>query len=427
MKTKLVIFGITGDLSTRKLLPALAQIISTSDFDDLSVIGVSRQKVDVTELLVTKLGDAMLAERITGFTMDTSDLSDYKRLKSAIALGKDEQLLLYLSVPPGASAQIVELLGQAGLNTSSTKLLLEKPFGVDLESAKQMINHVAKYYDETQVYRIDHYLAKEMTQNIIAFRGGNALFDHVWNNDAIEKIEVVALEEIGIQGRVQFYEQTGALRDVLQGHLMQLLALILMDIPRGMDWSDASKMRLEALDQVEIAEPSKAVRGQYEPYGNEVDNPDSIVETFAAVTLHSRDDNWHGVPLVLASGKAMDRKTTEIRVHFRKSHEAQTNCLTFNIQPHEGVEIELFTKRPGYDHELETQTLSFMYPEETKLPDAYEQVIVDAIRSRKSLFATSEEVIRSWEILAPIQRHWAKDKKDLKIYKTGTDLYDLIA
>jgi len=427
MKTKLVIFGITGDLSTRKLLPALAQIISTGDFDDLSVIGVSRQDVDVTELLVTKLGDAMLADRITGFRMDTSQLDDYKRLKDAIDLQDDEQLLLYLSVPPSASAQIVELLGQSGLNMTNAKLLLEKPFGIDLESARKMIDHVGKYYDESQVYRIDHYLAKEMTQNIIAFRGSNALFDHVWNNDAIEKIEVVALEEIGIQGRAQFYEQTGALRDVLQGHLMQLLALILMDIPKGMDWSDASKMRLEALDQLELAEPNQAIRGQYEQYRDEVDNPDSMVETFAAVTLHSRDDTWHGVPLVLATGKSMGRKTTEVRVHFRKSHESQTNCLTFNIQPHEGVKIELFTKRPGYDHELETQTLSFMYPEETKLPDAYEQVIVDAIRSRKSLFATSEEVIRSWEILTPIQQHWASESTDLKMYKSGTDLYDVLA
>ncbi len=427
MKTKLVIFGITGDLSTRKLLPALAQIINTGDFDDLSVIGVSRQEVDVTELLVTKLGDAMLADRITSFTMDTLNLDDYKRLKDVVALRKDEQLLLYLSVPPGASAQIVELLGQAGLNMPAAKLLLEKPFGIDLDSAKKMIDHVGKYYDESQVYRIDHYLAKEMTQNIIAFRGSNALFDHVWNNDAIEKIEVVALEEIGIQGRVQFYEQTGALRDVLQGHLMQLLSLVLMDIPRGMDWTDASKMRLEALDFIELAKPNKAIRGQYVPYRDEVDNPDSMVETFASVTLQSRDDRWLGVPILLATGKCMDQKTTEVRVYFRKTHESQTNCLTFNIQPHEGVKIELFTKRPGYENELESKTLSFMYPEETKLPDAYEQVIVDAIRSRKSLFATSEEVIRSWEILTPIQQYWASQETDLRIYNAGTDLYELLS
>ncbi|MDB5166953.1 MAG: zwf, glucose-6-phosphate 1-dehydrogenase [Candidatus Saccharibacteria bacterium] len=427
MKTKLVIFGITGDLSTRKLLPALAQIISTGDFDDLSVIGVSRRDIDVYELLSSKLGDTSLESRIAGFSMDTSNLDDYKRLKDFINLGDEEQLLLYLSVPPGASSGIVELLGQAGLNMPEAKLLLEKPFGVDVESARQMIDHVGKYYDESQVYRIDHYLAKEMTQNIIAFRGGNALFDHVWNSSAIERIEVVALEEIGIEGRAQFYEQTGALRDVLQGHLMQLLALVLMDVPLGLDWDDAAKMRLDALNSVALADPSRAVRGQYEGYRDEVSNDTSETETFASVNLTSNASQWQGVPILLASGKGMDKKATEVRVHFRKSHESQTNCLIFNIQPHEGIEIELYTKRPGYDHELETQTLSFMYPAEEKLPDAYEQVIVDAIRSRKSLFASSEEVLRAWEILTPVQGYWNSHNDDLKLYKKGSSLDTLIA
>jgi glucose-6-phosphate 1-dehydrogenase len=427
MKTKLVIFGITGDLSTRKLLPALAQIVKTGDFNDVSVIGVSRHDFDVDELLSAKLGDTELSSVITGFSMDTSNVDDYKRLKEFISLADDEQLLLYLSVPPSASAQMIELLGQAGLTMPSAKLLLEKPFGVDLESARQMIDHVAKYYDESQVYRIDHYLAKEMTQNIIAFRGGNALFDHVWNGNAIEKVEVVALEEIGIEGRAHFYEQTGALRDVLQGHLMQLLALILMDIPRGMDWDDATQMRLDALRQVDPADPTKAVRGQYASYRNEVDNPDSQTETFAAVTLYSSDPNWKDVPFILATGKGMNEKVTEVRVHFRKNHESQTNCLTFSIQPHEGIEIELHTKRPGYDHELETQTLSFMYPADKVLPDAYEQVIVDAIRSRKSLFACSDEVLRAWEILSPVQNDWIAGKGELKQYESGAKLGDLIA
>lgn len=427
MKTKLVIFGITGDLSKRKLLPALAEIISTGDFEDLSVIGVSRHEFDVQNLLNTKLGDTVLEPRVTGFSMDTTNLEDYTRLKEFINLADDEQLILYLSVPPGASAQIVELLGQAGLNMPTAKLLLEKPFGVDLLSARQMIDHVAKYYDESQIYRIDHYLAKEMTQNIIAFRGGNALFDHVWNNAAIEKVEVVALEEIGIEGRAHFYEQTGALRDVLQGHLMQLLALILMDIPRGMDWDDATQMRLDALAQVQLADPSKAVRGQYAGYRDEVDNQTSQTETFASVTLTSNDPQWQDVPLILATGKGMNVKTTEVRVHFRKSHESQTNCLIFNIQPHEGIEIELYTKRPGYDHELETQTLSFMYPADKKLPDAYEQVIVDAIRSRKSLFASGEEVIRSWEILSPVQEAWTALDEGIRIYPFNSSLEDIVA
>ncbi len=426
MKTKLVIFGITGDLSTRKLLPALEQIISTGNFDDLSIIGVSRSKLNIDQLLDLSLGNKVLASRICGFTMDVSNAQDYLRLKDFIALGDDEQILIYLSVPPVATPHIVEFLGQAGLNKPQVKLLLEKPFGVDLDSAHQMIDHVAKYYDEAQIYRIDHYLAKEMTQNIVAFRGGNALFDHVWNKSAIQKIEVIALEKIGIESRMQFYEQTGALRDVLQGHLMQLLSLTLMEIPRDFDWNDMATLRLEALSQLQLADPRRAVRAQYNGYQSEVGNPGSLTETFAAIELASDNPMWQGVPLILATGKSMDRKTTEVRVYFRKNHEAQTNRLIFKIQPYEGVEIELYTKKPGYDHEFETQRLAFEYPEETKLPEAYEQVIVDAIRSKKSLFATSEEVIRAWEVLRAVQQDWNMNSSDLTIYEPGTDLYDLI-
>lgn len=427
MKTKLVIFGITGDLSTRKLLPALEQIMSTGDFDDLTVIGVSRRDLDVESLLQSSLGSTRLSSRVSGFTMDVSAVADYVRLKDYIALTPDEQVLVYLSVPPGASTQIVELLGQAGLNTPNVKLLLEKPFGVDLESAHQLISHVATYYDESQIYRIDHYLAKEMSQNIITFRGGNALFDHVWNTDSIEKIEVIALEKIGIEGRSQFYEQTGALRDVLQGHLMQLLALTLMDVPHDFDWNDAPALRLQALAQLQPADPAKAIRGQYDSYPTEVGNDGSLTETFVSVELGSTDPNWRGVPLVLATGKSMDRKATEVRVYFKKNHEAQTNCLIFKIQPHEGVEIALHIKKPGYDRDFEAQTLSFAYPAEATLPDAYEQVIVDAIRSKKSLFANSGEVLRAWEVLKPIQDDWNMNEVPLRQYPAGSDLYDIIA
>jgi len=426
MKTKLVIIGITGDLSTRKLLPALEQIIATGDFDDLSIIGVSRRELDIDNLLTSSLGNIQLSGRISGFSMDISNGEDYMRLKDFIALGDNEQLLIYLSVPPVVTPHIVEFLGQAGLNMPQVKLLLEKPFGVDLESARQMIDHVAKYYSEEQVYRIDHYLAKEMTQNIVAFRGGNALFNHVWNKSAIEKIEVVALEKIGIEGRAQFYEQTGALRDVLQGHLVQLLALTLMEIPRDFDWNDMAALRLEALNQLQPADPSRAVRAQYSSYQDEVSNSGSLVETFAAIELTSNSPTWQGVPLTLATGKSMDRKTTEVRVYFRKNHEAQTNRLIFKIQPYEGVEIELYTKKPGYDREFERKRLSFEYPEEIKLPDAYEQVIVDAIRSKKSLFATGSEVLRAWEVLQPVQQHWDMNPAGLKTYSRGTDLYALI-
>lgn len=421
MKTKLLIFGITGDLSTRKLLPALEQIMSTGDFNDLSVIGVSRREVNIPELLQGSVGNTNMASRVTIFSMDLANAGDYDRLKTFVDLRDDEQLIVYLSVPPAAATDIVDFMGEAGINTPNVKILFEKPFGVDLASARDVIARTARYYNEAQLYRIDHYLAKEMAQNIIAFRGGNALFSHIWNNNFVQSIEIIASEKIGIEGRTQFYEQTGALRDFLQGHMMQLLALTLMDIPHDFDWDNLPELRLRALEQLQPADAAKAIRAQYDTYQSEVENPGSQTETFVSVQLQSNQPRWLDVPITLTTGKALAEKTTEVRIHLKKMHEAQSNCIVFKIQPNEGIDIELFTKKPGYDRQFETRHLSFNFPEDMKLPDAYEQVIVDAINSRKSLFTSSEEVIRSWEILQPIQHDWSMNMI-ARIYANGSDI-----
>lgn len=427
MKTKLLIFGITGDLSTRKLLPALRQIVKTGNFNDLSIIGVSRREVNVSELLQASLGNDDLADNISIFTMDLDEKSDYEKLRDYVALQDDEQLLAYLSVPPQASAQIVDFMGEAGMNMPNVKILFEKPFGMDLASAQEVIARTARYYNETQVYRIDHFLAKEMAQNIVTFRARNAMFGHLWNNSAIQMIEVVAAEKIGIEGRTHFYEQTGALRDIVQGHLMQLLALTIMDIPDELDWSELPSLRMAALAQLQPANPGLAIRAQYDGYQAEVDNPNSQTETFVSLQLLSGAERWHNVPMVLTTGKALNEKTTEVRIHFRQFHESQSNCLIFRIQPNEGVEIELFTKQPGYDRQLTPQLLNFTYPEDTVLPDAYEQVIVDAINSHKSLFTGGDEVLRSWELLKPVQDAWITNKQPLPTYTQGSTTYDVIA
>lgn len=426
MKTKLLIFGITGDLSTRKLLPALAAIHAAGEFNGLSIIGVSRREVNVEELLTSSLGDVTLADRVSIFAMDLANATDYDRLREYVALQDDEQLIAYLSVPPAAATDIVDFMGQAGLNTSNVKILFEKPFGMDLTSAHDMIAHTARYYGEAQLYRIDHYLAKEMAQNIVAFRGSNALFANIWNNNFIQAIEVVASEKIGIEGRAQFYEQTGALRDLIQGHLMQLLALTLMDIPHDFAWEELPALRLRALEQLRPVDPSKAYRAQYEGYGDEAGNPGSLTETFVALELQSDQPRWLDVPIRLITGKALADKTTEVRIHLKKLHEAQSNTIVFRIQPNEGIDIELFTKQPGYDREFETRHLELSFPEDTKLPDAYEQVIVDAIRGHKNLFTSSPEVIRSWEVLAPLQHAWNMDNRPLPTYPVGTPLGDVV-
>ena len=427
MKTKLLIFGITGDLSTRKLLPALKEIIATGEFDELSIIGVSRRDVDVSELLMSSVGDTGLADKVSVFSMNLARASDYVKLKDFIQLTDDEQLLVYLSVPPQAATQIVDFMGEAGVNSPNVKLMFEKPFGVDLVSAHDVIARTARYYDESQIYRIDHYLAKEMAQNIVAFRGGNALFSHIWNNNFVDAIEVVASEKIGIEGRADFYEPTGALRDVLQGHVLQLLALTLMDIPHDFDWSELPELRLRALQHIKSADPDKAIRAQYDGYQNEVENPGSGTETFVSLELQSDQPRWQGVPIRVSTGKALSHKTTEVRIHLKKLHEAQSNCIIFRIQPNEGIDIELFTKKPGYDREFETKELSFNFAEDEKLPDAYEQVIVDAIRSRKSLFTSSEEVLRAWEILEPVQTAWGMNNQPLRTYMQQSRIDDILA
>lgn len=421
MKTKLVIFGITGDLSKRKLIPALRKIIAKKTVKNLEIIGISRRETDVTELV----GDD-LSKVTTLITMDLTDVSEYKSLKRKIAPKKDEQTLIYLSVPPTVATRIANYLGEAGINGESVRLLFEKPFGLDLESAKDMVERTSKYFTESQMYRIDHYLAKEMAQNIVAFRANNAIFRQLWGGNGIERIEIRAFETIGIVWRAQFYEQTGALRDVLQGHLMQLLALMLMDVPSRLDWSLVPDLRLQALRRIAPADPAKSLRAQYREYRQEVDLPTSQVETFVSVELESSASNWENVPLVLMTGKALDRKETEITVYFKKGSAEQSNTLRFKIQPDEGVEINLFTKKPGYERVLESQKLSYSYPEDADLPEAYEQVLVDAITDRKTIFTTSQEIIESWRILQPILTDWAFEKDDILLYEQGSSVEDIL-
>jgi len=384
MKTQLVIFGITGDLSHRKLLPALDAIISTGDYNDLSIVGVSRRAVDVSELLKNHKS---LVPKTSVFTMDLASLEDYHALKRHLDLAKADQTLFYLSVPPGASAGIVDFLGEAGLNTPTSKVLFEKPFGYDLESAKEFIERTARYFKEEQLYRIDHYMAKEVSMELLRLRKNAENHHYHWDNRSIKEVRVVATESIGIEGRAQFYEQTGALRDFIQGHLMQLLSLVLITKP-GSQALPAE--RLAALRYIQPASPELAVRGQYKGYQAEVENPGSQVETFAALELESADPKWEGVPLRLITGKALREKRSYVQIEY-------SDGRTDTFEEGHG--------EPGPGKPL----------------DAYERVLLEAIASNDDIFTTSDEVLRSWEIVAPVQRAWSMDTTDLELYAPGID------
>lgn len=422
--TTIVIFGVSGDLSQRYLLPALAEICRAQDLKaHLRIVGISRQAVTAKQVLPAKA--ANLASRLEVLRMDYQEPADYKMLKKAVDNHDTEQVIFYFAVPPQAVLPIVRQLGANRLNSKNYRLLMEKPFGTDFNSARRLINEINQYFKDEQVYRIDHYLAKEAAQNIAVFLGSNTLFRGVWSNQFIESIDIVAAESIGIENRAELWEQTGTLRDFVQSHLMQLAALVLMEpCPDVFDFSMVQARRLAALKALKIDKPGKLIKGQYQGYRQEVSNPKSQTETFVSLELSSSDPNWRGVPIRLTTGKRLKRKLTEIRVYFKKSQSAQTNLLRLRIHPEEAIELELWVKKPGYEQELEKLALDFAYKQYyQRLPDAYEQVIVDAIRSRANLFASSAEVLASWKVLQPLISKW--DEQNLTIYKIGSTVEDI--
>jgi len=425
--TVLVIFGISGDLSHRFLLPALAEIKKAGQIPpDFKVLGISRRQLKPNDIYSGETKD--LAGITEFIQMDFTNSADYLKLKKHLKKltgAKDAQLIFYFAVPPDATPAIISQLGKARLNGRGVKLLLEKPFGTDLASAKQLVEQTARCFKEDQVYRIDHYVAKEVSQNISIFLGSNVLFRKIWDKEFIDYIEIVAAESIGLEGRGNFYEKTGALRDIIQSHLLQLAALTLMEpCPDPFDFSDLPQRRFAAMQSLSAPPaaklPATVFRAQYKGYRGEVGNSKSVTETFVALQLHSKAPRWSGVPIYLATGKKLDQKLTQIRINFKKTSASQPNTLIIRIQPREGIELDLWVKKPGYDKELQQKTLSFSFAQNfDHLPNAYEQVLVDAIRSDKSLFTSNHEVLASWKILQPILDYWQKDSGDLQFYKPG--------
>lgn len=424
----LVIFGISGDLAHRYLLPALTQISAHKKLaDNFQILGVSRRALKVADVLGG--AEQVLTPQTAMLQMDPGATADYQKLKKQLAaktkqLGTNAQIIFYFAVPPESTLPIIEQLGAAGLNGPDTKLLLEKPFGTDLASAKELIAATAQHFPQKQVYRIDHYLAKEMAQNIVVFLGSNALFRDVWRNQFIDEIEIVVAEQIGIEGRASFYEGLGALRDMIQSHALQLAALTLMEPCHDLfDFDEIPAHRLAALRQLGLADDPPAVRAQYAGYRDEVGRPDSTTETFAALMLKSNDPRWQGVPIRLITGKNLNQRLTEIRIHFKKTRDSEADRLILRIQPREAIELDLWVKQPGYERELQKLPLHFTYGEHFEhLPNAYEMVLVDAMRDNRSLFASNDEVLVSWQILEPLLKRWSKDAHDLKFYKPGSEL-----
>jgi len=371
MKTKIIIFGISGDLSRRKLLPALKNIVANSKHE-IEIIGVSRRDIDLLDILHSSIGDDSLDNITSVFKMNLAEPSDYEELKVKLDLKSDEQAMMYLSVPPGSATRIAAFIGEVGLNTDNVKILFEKPFGLDLASAQDMITETSKYFKEEQIYRIDHYMAKEVAREIIRLRSNADNHHHHWSNKVVKSVEVVAHETLGVEGRGEFYEQTGAIRDVIQGHLMQLLSLVLMDIPADNEMKKLPTYRLKALESIIPAKEEDIVKSQYDGYLDEIQSTHSTTETYARITLESSSDRWRGVPLVLETGKRMPEKRTYIKVNYKDGNE------------------DIFEEgKIKYDDNLK---------------DAYEHVIIDALEARRSIFTTSGEILASWRVLEAVNR-----------------------
>lgn len=450
----LVIFGITGDLAQRKLLPALYHLQLKGELPPQTrVVGISRRRMTVNDVfrpvkaaLEGKRFDERAFDQVKAntemITMSLDNSEAYINLKQRLRdiseeIGPGVSRLYYLSIPAEAFVSIVNHLGAAGHNEpfssdiDQPRLLVEKPFGHNTRSAKELLEVTERNFGEQQTFRIDHYLAKETAQNVLTFRFQNPLFQSIWNTRHIDAITISAHETIGIEGRVAFYEQTGALRDILQSHLLQLLALVTMEAPAQLDSTSIHRAKLRLLDSIQPIEVDEiqtaTVRGQYDTYRDEVDNQRSHTETFARLKLRIDNEQWRGVDITLETGKALSEKLTEVAVHFRPTNQASaTNVLLFRLQPKEGITLLLQAKQPGLHNDTDIVEMDFDYKRSFgDTAEAYERVIIDAIRGDQSLFASSAEVLSSWRIVENVLETWDKDTKGLQQYAVGTSAQNL--
>jgi glucose-6-phosphate 1-dehydrogenase len=445
----IVIFGITGDLAQRKLLPALYHLFKDNLLDEKTVIlGITRRDVTAEELLgnvelcvneIDKVCDPVALKKVQSalrmHQMSQTDPAEYRNLLTLLNGIEEEKgvcmnRLYYLSIPPQMFGPIVRNLGEQALNKScqhnnaDTRLLVEKPFGYDLKSARELIEETGAWFREEQLFRIDHYLAKDTVQNIIAFREMSPKLEQIWSGEYISAIDITAYEKIDIEGRATFYEEIGALRDFIQSHLLQLLAVVTMELPLSMDSDDVHQKRLELLRAImpinsqHVA--ASADRGQYAGYRQEVNNGESATETFARIRVGIDNDRWRGVPITLQTGKAMSEKRTDVHITF--TSDTAIGTLVFHIQPDQGIELIGADGQPEYFDEIRPAVEHFNAahpPAKTGHPDAYERVILDAVRGDHTLFTTSEEVLAAWKVVTDIIEAWGRSDEGLIEYPKG--------
>lgn len=471
----LVIFGASGDLAKRKLLPALGRLAAEDALaPEVTLVGVARTPLTDEEFRARCRGamasagpgaDHLIAgARYVAGGYD--DAATYTALEQLIRKldersGAAGNRVFYLATPPQLFGSIAERLGAAGLANSRidgfVRLVIEKPFGWDAESARELYVQISSVFAEEQVFRIDHYLAKETVQNLLAVRFANAIFEPIWNRTWVDNVQITVAESIGVEGRGGFYETAGAMRDIVQNHVLQVLSLFLMEPPTSFH---AEAIRDEKLKLLRAIRPLTAeediarhtVRGQYARGGTRQEpmpayreeagvDPVSNVETFAALRLHIDNWRWAGVPVYVRTGKRLPQRVTEVAVEFQRppqlplfpGSDPEPDALLLRVAPTEGLSIRFGAKVPGRSFDVRKASMDFAYADgfPNGSADAYERVIFDALLGDPTLFIRADEVGRSWRIVDPIIEYWAGATEPIPLYQAGTwgprEANDLIA
>ncbi|MEM7643639.1 MAG: glucose-6-phosphate dehydrogenase [Pseudomonadota bacterium] len=437
----LVLFGATGDLAARKILPSLyRRFVAGQMPEDARIIGAARSDLDddgFRKLVRKALGDfvsekkrdkdtiATFLDRCSYIAIDAKGDGGWKELKTSVR--DDVTKAFYFSVAPAIFGTLAEKLRAHGIACENSRLVVEKPFGTDLETARKLNEDLAASFDEDQIYRIDHFLGKETVQNLMAVRFANVLFEPLWNERYIDHVQITVAETVGVGGRGAYYDTSGAMRDMVQNHLMQLLCLTAMEPPNQFDPDRLRDEKLKVIRSLDPMEPKDVVRGQYKDgpdgpsYREDAENPDSRTESFVALKVGISNWRWKHTPFYLRTGKRMSKRLSEIVVQFKdtphsifdRQGTSQANALTIRLQPDEGIDLSVTIKEPGPGGmRLTTVPLDMTFADALddadEIPDAYERLIMDVIRGDQTLFMRGDEVEAAWAWTDPIIEGWTE-------------------
>lgn len=449
----LVIFGGTGDLAKRKIIPGLFRRFAAGQIPaEARIIGAARANLD------TPAYRAMLRDAILEFGVKNPDVDvlagflerfDYVAIDAMGEAGWEELAkkmrpdtvrAFYFSVAPSLFGALAERLHKRGIALSDSRIVVEKPFGRDLKSSQQLNATLSEHFSEKQIYRIDHYLGKETVQNLMAIRFGNMLFEPLWNAQYVDHIQITVAETVGVGGRGEYYDKSGAMRDMVQNHLMQLLCLIAMEPPAQFNPDAVRDEKLKVIRALDAVPAHHIVRGQYaspdgqENYRQDVNNPRSFSESFLALKTHIGNWRWAGTPFYLRTGKRLRARSSEIAVVFKETPHSifgpeagsHRNALVIRLQPDEGITMDVTIKEPGpggmrlVDVPLDMTFAEALGPEAEEVPDAYERLIMDVIRGNQTLFMRGDEVEAAWQWTDPIIEDWEKRNDVPKPYESGS-------